>query len=147
MTDAEMADAPPPAAAEDAAAADAAETQIAIGATVTLTKNTGDGIVANDDALAFAKRKASASVKSRKSSAAAKRRAANAGMDADDEMDGDIIDEKDEVSDDDDEKKTDEEAPKKLKTLKGDASFVHYGGDCYVQSTQRPGGGTFDLVF
>ena len=152
MTDAEMADAPPPAAAEGAAAADAAETQIAIGATVTLTKNTGDGIVANDDALAFAKRKASASVKSRKSSAAAKRRAANAGMDADDEMDGDIIDEKDEeVSDDDDDEKKkkgrDEEAPKKLKTLKGDASFVHYGGDCYVQSTQRPGGGTFDLVF
>ena len=33
MTDAEMADAPPPAAAEGAAAADAAETQIAIGAT------------------------------------------------------------------------------------------------------------------
>ena len=153
MTDAEMADTPPPAAAEGAAAADV-ERQIATGGTVTLTKNTGDGIVANDDALAFAKRKASASGKGKKSSAAAKRRAANAGMDADDEMDDDIIDEKDDMSDDDGseaKKKNqgdDEElAPKKLKTLKGDASFVHYGGDCYVQSTQRPGGGTFDLVF
>ena len=81
MTDAEMADTPPPAAAEGAAAADV-ERQIATGGTVTLTKNTGDGIVANDDALACAKRKASASGKGKKSSAAAKRRAARlfAGM-------------------------------------------------------------------
>ena len=152
MTDAEMADAPPPSGTTAAASADA-DQQIAIGGTVTLTKNTGDGIVANDDALAFAKRKASASGKRKSSSAAAKRRAANAGMDADDEMDDDIVDEKD---DDDETTKKDETGPgkddisegrKKLKTLKGDASFVHYGGDCYVQSTQRPGGGTFDLVF
>ena len=152
MTDAEMVDARPPAAAEGGAAVEA-DRQIAAGGVVTLTKNTGDGIVANDDALAFAKRKASASGKSKKSSAAAKRRAANAGMDADDEMDDDIIDEKDDLSDDDGDVKKREgdddsgSAPKKLKTLKGDASFVHYGGDCYVQSTQRPGGGTFDLVF
>ena len=148
MPDAEMPDADPPVAEVTDGPGD---TQITIGKTVTLTKNTGDAIVANDDALAFAKRKALASNKSK--SAAAKRRAQKAGIDADDERDSDndIIDEKDDddVDGDGDGKNADKSSnpAKKLKTLKGDSSFIHYGGDCYVQSTQRPGGGTFDLVF
>ena len=136
---------------------DAEQTQVPGGKTFVPTRNTGDGVAPNDDALAFAKRKASLGHNKRAaSSAAAKRRAAVSGADGDDERDGgddDAIDEKDASDDDaddngDDAKEKTSAAPKKhLKTLKGDSSFIHYGGDCYVQSTQRPGGGTYDLVF
>ena len=140
---------------------DAEQTQVPGGKTFVPTRNTGDGVAPNDDALAFAKRKASLGHNKRAaSSAAAKRRAAVSGADGDDERDGgddDVIDEKDASDDDadddaddngDDAKEKTSAAPKKhLKTLKGDSSFIHYGGDCYVQSTQRPGGGTYDLVF
>ena len=120
-------------------------------AAVGLTKNAGDAIAPNDDALAFAKRKATLAKKSQ-----AKKRANKRAIASDDEMDA--ADDEAEVEDhgvmsDDDagdaerEPVPDASSKPKLKTLKGDPSFVHYGGDVYVQSTQRPGGGTFDLVF
>ena len=155
--DAEMTDAEVPAATQPpaaTAATDDAPTPLSpdVVAAVGLTKNAGDAIAPNDDALAFAKRKATLAKKSQ-----AKKRANKRAIASDDEMDA--ADDEAEVEDhgvmsDDDDAGDAERKPKpdasskpKLKTLKGDPSFVHYGGDVYVQSTQRPGGGTFDLVF
>ena len=154
--DVEMIDAEVPAATQPpaaTAATDDAPTPPSpeVVAAVGLTKNAGDAIAPNDDALAFAKRKATLAKKSQ-----AKKRANKRAIASDDEMDA--ADDEAEVEDhgvmsDDDagdaerEPVPDASSKPKLKTLKGDPSFVHYGGDVYVQSTQRPGGGTFDLVF
>ena len=95
-------------------------------AAVGLTKNAGDAIAPNDDALAFAKRKATLAKKSQ-----AKKRANKRAIASDDEMDA--ADDEAEVEDhgvmsDDDAGDADREPvptrrPKpKLKTLKGDPS-------------------------